>query len=234
MADKKNQYFGKDLEAMSFAKNYHDWIMDELNPFLGQSVAEIGAGIGDFSRLILQANISSLTAYEPSQNMFPELEKTLNEDVRAESINGFFDGECAEKKYDSVIYVNVLEHIEDHKLELENAYKSLNKGGHLLIFVPALPWLYSNLDKQVGHFRRYMKKDLVVLTQQSGFSIVKARYFDVAGIIPWYINFVLLKNAIGGSSVSLYDKIVVPPMRVVERFISPPLGKNVLLVAKKD
>jgi hypothetical protein len=103
----------------------------------------------------------------------------------------------------------------------------------LLIFVPALPWLFSNLDRQVGHFRRYLKKDLERLTQQAGFTVVNSRYFDCAGILPWYINFVLLKNEIGGGSVTLYDKVVVPLMRVVERYWVPPVGKNILLVARK-
>jgi hypothetical protein len=78
-----------------------------------------------------------------------------------------------------------------------------------------------------------MKKDIVELVQRSGFSIIKARYFDVAGIVPWYINFVLLKNQIGGGSVSLYDRSIVPLMRVIEGLVTPPIGKNVLLVAKK-
>jgi hypothetical protein len=102
-----------------------------------------------------------------------------------------------------------------------------------LIFVPALPWLYSELDKQVGHFRRYTKKKLTERVQQAGFSIVKARYFDMAGIIPWYINFTLLKNSIRGGSVSLYDRLIVPPMRAIESLVPPLAGKNVLLVAKK-
>ena len=75
---------------------------------------------------------------------------------------------------------------------------------------------------------------LVVAVRLFYLQILKAKYFDVAGIIPWYINFVLLKNSIGGSSVSIYDKIVIPPMRLVEKLISPPIGKNILLVAKKD
>ena len=66
-------------------------------------------------------------------------------------------------------------------------HEALNPNGHLLIFVLVLPRLYGDPDRQVGHFRRYVKKDLVELTQRSGFFVVKARYFDIAGIIPWYI-----------------------------------------------
>lgn len=227
------QYFGKDLEAMSFANNYHKWILDEFLPYLGDSVAEVGAGVGSFSTLILKTDIKSLQSFEPSQNMYHLLQETIGQDRRAKAINDFFGKAHTGELFDSVLYVNVLEHIEDDVAELANVYKALNPNGHVLIFVPALPWLYSNLDQQVGHFRRYIRNDLIQLTQRSGFSIIKARYFDIAGIIPWYINFVLLKNSIGGSSVSLYDNLVVPPMRFIEGLVPPPIGKNILLIAKK-
>ncbi|WP_017325456.1 bifunctional 2-polyprenyl-6-hydroxyphenol methylase/3-demethylubiquinol 3-O-methyltransferase UbiG [Synechococcus sp. PCC 7336] len=233
LSSKMPQYFGKDLEAMSFARNYHKWIMAEFHSYLGGSVAEVGAGIGNFSKLVLEANIKNLKAFEPSQNMYPLLKETLSQDRGAEAINGFFGRADPGESFDSILYVNVLEHIEDDASELANAHKALNMNGHLLIFVPALPWLYSELDKQVGHFRRYLKQDLVSRAQQAGFTIVKARYFDLVGIIPWYFNFVLLKNSIDGNSISLYDRLVVPPMRFIEGLVAPPLGKNVLLVAKK-
>jgi SAM-dependent methyltransferase len=185
--------------------------MAEFFPYISGSVAEVGAGVGNLSKLILEANINSLTAFEPSGNMYPLLMEALGADKRAKAINGFFGQEQASGNFDSVLYVNVLEHIEDDASELARVRTALTAEGHLLIFVPALPCLYSELDRQVGHFRRYTKKSLVALTQRAGFSIVKARYFDVAGIIPWYINFTLLKNTISGGSVSLYDRLVVPP-----------------------
>ncbi|NKC13998.1 MAG: methyltransferase domain-containing protein [Gammaproteobacteria bacterium] len=228
-----NQYFGKDLEAMSFANNYHRWILSEFLPYLGSSVAEVGAGVGNFSSLILETNINRLVTFEPSRNMYPLLQEALRTDKRAKAINDLFDNENTNECFDSVLYVNVLEHIEDDASELANVRDAIAPEGHLLIFVPALPWLYSELDRQVGHFRRYTKKNLIELTQRAGFSVVKARYFDVAGIIPWYINFTLLKNSISGGSVSLYDRLVVPTMRVIEGLVPPPVGKNMLLVARK-
>lgn len=228
------QYFGKDLEAMSFAKNYHKWILAELLPYLGNSIAEVGAGVGSFSSLLLKANIARLTAFEPSDNMYPLLEETLKTDRRARAIKGFFGQETTTECFDSVLYINVLEHIEDDASEVACACDALTKAGHLLIFVPALPWLYSDLDRQIGHFRRYTKNHLVGLAQQAGFSVVKARYFDVAGIIPWYINFTLLKNTISSGNVSLFDRLVVPGMRAIEGLVPPPIGKNVLLVARKN
>ena len=106
-------------------------------------------------------------------------------------------------------------------------------AGSILVFVPALPWLYSRLDRQVGHVRRYLKPGLVKLVEQAGLRTVRAHYFDIAGILPWYVNFVLLGNSIGGASVSAYDRLVVPLMRRVERLVPPLVGKNIVLVARK-
>jgi SAM-dependent methyltransferase len=233
MAGKAVQYFGKDLEAMSFAVNYHRWILDCFRPYLRGSVAEVGAGRGSFSTLLLGTPIEKLVAFEPSDNMFPHLARAIEQDRRALAVQDFFRGAAEPGPYDAVLYVNVLEHIEDDAGEIARAQVALKPDGHLLVFVPALPWLYSELDRQVGHFRRYLKHDLVGLAEQAGLRAIRAHYFDIAGILPWYVNFVLLRNSIGGASVSAYDRLVVPLMRRVERLLPPFVGKNIVLVARK-
>jgi len=130
-----DQYFGKDLEAMSFANNYHRWLITEFLPYIRGSVAEVGAGAGNVSRLILESDIKSLTAFEPSVNMYPLLKKVLSTDKRAKAINGFFDKEKASECFDSVLYVNVLEHIEDDASELASVRIALAHEGHLLIYL---------------------------------------------------------------------------------------------------
>lgn len=235
--NKKPEYFGRDLEAMSFAVNYHNWIIDEFKPYFGNSAAEVGAGTGNFTRLLntSNTNIKNLVAFEPSSNMYPVLEKNMAGVEQVKTINGFFDDKADphQHNFDSVMYINVLEHIKDDEKELAHVYEMLKSGGHVLIFVPALSCLYSDLDKTLGHYRRYHKKELVKLMRDAGFNVVKAKYFDFLGIIPWYIAFVLLKRVITGGNVSAYDKWVVPLIRPIERFITPPIGKNLLLVGKK-
>ena len=233
MHSQTNTYPGKELEALSVAVNYHRWIVDEIEPYLGQAVAEVGAGVGSVSQLILEKDVARLLAFEPSSNLYPLLEQNLAGERRARAINDFFSPRY-ESALDSVLYINVLEHIEDDRAELGRASAALKRGGYLVIFVPALSWLYSDFDREIGHYRRYTRSGLRCLVEGAGFKLTKARYFDVAGIIPWYVNFVLLRNSIGSRSVSLYDRAVVPVMRVAERLIAPPIGKNVLLVAKKD
>ena len=226
------QYPGKELEAMSFAANYHRWIVDELSPWLAGRVAEVGAGMGSVSALLLERPIERLVAYEPSANMYPHLAAALRGHARAEARNEFF-GQRSDESFDTVAYINVLEHIEDDRAELARAHERISPGGHLLVFVPALAWLYSEFDRGIGHFRRYSRDGLAALARDAGFEVVRARYFDAAGVLPWYINFVLLRRGLGGAGVSLYDRLVVPPMRLVEGAVEPPIGKNVLLVARK-
>jgi len=218
---------------MSFAVNYHHWIADEFKPYLGQNAIEVGAGKGDFSRILLGTSIKRLYALEPSTNLFSALQDNLGGQDRATLANNFLEDFQPADPVDSVLYVNVLEHIEDDRKELFTAREKIRPGGHLLLFVPALAWLFSETDRQVGHFRRYEKKSLENLASEAGFMLVKSRYFDIAGIVPWYINCVLLKRSLAAAGVTLYDRLVVPSMRFVECRIRPPVGKNILLVARK-
>ena len=175
------QYFGKDLEAMSFAQNYHRWILKEIQPYLGKCAAEVGAGIGSFSELILGTGIEKLTSYEPSNNMYPALEERLRNEPRATTVNAFFGTFGEDNQFDTAIYVNVLEHVENDLEELVRVRRALTAQGRVIIFVPALQCLYSDLDRQVGHFRRYAKRELEDLVVRAGFEPIKSCYFDFAG-----------------------------------------------------
>jgi SAM-dependent methyltransferase len=225
-------YPGSELEVLADAINYPRWIVDEFRPYFGETVAEVGAGIGTISKLILASGATRLFAFEPSTNLFPRLVDGMAHDPRCVPINDYFHPAHA-ADCDSIAYVNVLEHIENDASELRLAYESLRPRGHLLVFVPALRWLYSEFDRGIGHYRRYTHRGLRNVVSEAGFELVTVRYFDLTGIIPWYVNFVLLKNQPNHGSVRLYDRFVVPLMRRVEGVFAPPLGKNLLLVARK-
>ncbi|NQV48852.1 MAG: class I SAM-dependent methyltransferase [Candidatus Marinimicrobia bacterium] len=228
-------YPGKDMEAMSFAINYHQWILEEFAPYLGDCIAEVGAGQGNFSEFLLGTNIKQLVAFEPADNMIQLLRQRLGSSARAEVIHAFFEEKSDQfiERFDSICYVNVLEHIEDDRSALIHAFRAIVPGGHILIFVPALPVLYSNQDKILGHFRRYTRPCLSTIVKSAGFNIKHLRYFDIAGILPWFIAFVLLKKSSNAANVMLYDRLVVPIMKKIETKISPFIGKNLILVAQK-
>jgi SAM-dependent methyltransferase len=232
----KQQYFGKDLEDLTVARNYYKWIIGIFKPYLGNIIAEIGAGSGNFTSFLLEKEIKRIFAFEPSYNMYSLLSDKFKENNKVVTINSFLKEKYKEfiNSFDSVLYINVLEHIEEDKKELIYAYKTIKKNGYILIFVPALSCLYSEFDKKIGHFRRYSKKGLKNIVIDSGFSIEYIRYFDLAGIFSWYIVFVLLKKTTTNkANIFLYDKLVVPPMRFLETLIPPPSGKNLLLIGKK-
>jgi phospholipid N-methyltransferase len=226
-------YPGRELEAMDFAENYHAWILEEIRPYLGRNVAEVGAGIGSISKLLLGESIDRLTAFEPSPDLFVSLEKQAATDPRATAVNDYFSSRHSAAPFDSVVYLNVMEHIENDVEEMQNAFTGLKSGGHLLVFVPALQGLYSDFDKRIGHFRRYSRNVLETRANKAGFTHPRIRYFDVAGIIPWYVNFVMLRNTMQSGAVAVYDRVVVPVMKVVEKIVTPPIGKNLLMIARK-
>lgn len=233
--DPAASYFGRDLEGMSFAVNYHREIIRMFRPHLGASVLEIGAGSGNFSEFIAGTGVVRHVALEPSENMFPLLEQAFEGKPGGAAHRSVLkDLPAHEKDFDGVFYVNVLEHVRDDRAELLEAYSRLKPGGRLLIFIPALPWLFGTADEHFGHFRRYYKPELDALVKSAGFEIVKSRYFDLAGVVPWWVLFVLLKRrCFTPGLVKVYDGVVVPFMSVFGRRIAPPLGKNILLVAKK-
>ena len=233
--DSHTGHLGKDLEAMSFAENYHHWILAEFMPFLGNVVAEVGAWTGNFSQLLAATRINRLVAIEPSDDLYHSLLKAVGHLDNVQTVRGFFADhqDRFKQQFDTVLYVNVLEHIEDDLGELQLVHESLQENGNLCVFVPVLSWLYSDIDKELGHFRRYHKAPLVSLVESAGFEVVEVKYFDLLGIIPWYVAYVLMKKDITGGDVAVYDKIIVPVMRWIEKRVTPPIGKNLLVVGRK-
>lgn len=228
-------YEGRDLEAMSFARNYHRWIVSEFRPYLGETVAEVGAGSGNVSEMLLAEPVRRLVAVEPSDQMYPLLARRLAAEPRARAEQAYFAAlrDRYREAFDTVVYVNVLEHVPDDAGELRAAWDTLRPGGHLCVFVPALRWLYSDFDASIGHHRRYHRGPLRRLLRDSGFEVVRLRYFDSLGILPWLVVFRLMGRRLGGGDVAAYDRWAVPLLRAVETRVPVPLGKNLLAVARK-
>ena len=233
----QGEYFGRDLEAMSFAVNYHRWILDEFREFIGRTVVEVGAGTGNFTSLLLTTEPSLHFALEPAANVFARLAERFAGVPNVRALRGTLadlSGEVAGGA-DTVMYVNVLEHIEDDRRELERARETLRPGGHLCVFVPALPWLYGTADAAFGHHRRYTRGVLAGLVAAAGFRTVKLRHFDIAGILPWFVLFRVLKRpCFTAGQAKWYDRLAVPALRRMESAVAPPAGKNLLLVARRD
>lgn len=233
------EYVGKDLEAMDFAENYHRWILDIFKPFLGRRLVEVGAGTGSFSNLLLETGPESLSLIEPSA-MYDTLVETVPRSAGPTKISHYHNiftavaDEISKAAPDTILYVNVLEHVENDLEELLAVHRTLSPGGRLCIFVPSLPFLLSEFDRRIGHFRRYTRKDLVRKCNKAGFRTRLIRSFDAPGIMPWLVKYRLLgSTTMESAAVQLYDRVAVPIIRRVENVLRPPIGKNLIYVGEK-
>lgn len=234
MSKSEFKYEGKDLEVMSGVVNYNEWILDNFNPYIGKKVLEVGAGRGSLTKFILDyLKPNHLTSIEPSKEMYPILEQLTIQYENLETKNGFLDIIDGEK-FDSIIYINVMEHVQDDQAELELAFNYLNPNGHILMFSPALPLLMSDFDRSIGHFRRYTMTDKITKTKKAGFDIISNKYMDFPGMFLWFIIYRILKLNPQANSASAYDNIVIPILRIFDPAKYLFCGKNVMVVGKKN
>ncbi len=237
MTDQDHSYEGHDLAALFALRNCQKWIAGHFAPYLSGHVAEFGAGIGAISQWLAN-HAERMDLIEPSGNLVTILTDRLgnrsNVSVFAETMQDYVARGSADT-LNAAVLVNVLEHIDDDTVALIGLKRLLLPSGYLLIFVPAMPSLYSELDRLAGHFRRYSRKSLSAAVSAAGFDIVDLRYFDLLGILPWW-----LVNTVGGKTdfnprlATLYDRLGVPVTRMIEAIFPPPLGKNLLLVAQRQ
>lgn len=225
-------YSGTELEALAEADNYYSWIVEQFRPWLRGDVAEVGAGIGTFAqRLAAEPSVERLHLFEPDPGMGVELERRFAGNDRIEVVHGVFDGSAVSGMSDAIVLVNVLEHIADDRAFVQQAHASLRPGGALLLFTPALPWLYGSLDRAFEHHRRYTRAAMRALLQGSGFEVARLRYVNLPGIVSWLLaGRVFGLQTINPASMRMYDRWVIPPVAMVERRLPPPVGQNLLAV----
>jgi SAM-dependent methyltransferase len=144
-------------------------------------------------------------------------------------------GALADGSFDAIVLINVLEHIDDDAAMLDHIEHLLVPHGMLLLFVPALQWLFGSLDTLVGHRRRYHKPQLRALVEHAGFAVRDLRYFDALGVLPWYVTGRVIKAKLFNERAArIYDTVGVPLGSFAERFAAPPIGKNLLCVAQRS
>lgn len=227
------QYPGRELEVLSNLENYYDWIVHEFAPFVRGDVLEVGSGAGAISRRI-KPLADSLTLLEPSPDLVELLRQEFDDPIIPSTFEEYDDQSSKEAEFDSIVTVNVVEHIEDDVKALRGFHRVLRPGGSLCIFVPALPFLYSDFDAQVGHFRRYTRRSLTRVARAAGFKDIETRYFDLPGVAAWLLTVKLMKSTtFNPAMVEIFDKYVVPPTRAIETRFPPILGKNVILTARR-
>jgi SAM-dependent methyltransferase len=226
------EYIGSELELFSHAKNWKNYWSSKINRHLGKSVLEVGAGIGSATKL-LSSNENIWTALEPDKSM---VEKLLSEQLPKNTtvICGTLEDLDENTLYDSIVYLDVLEHISDDASELMKASKLLRNQGKLVVLAPAHNWLMSAFDLRIGHFRRYSKRTLEAI-RPPGMVRVTSFYLDSLGLLASIANRILLRQGEPTrSQISFWDSVLVPLSRVLDKFLFGQVGKTVIVVWEKS
>ncbi|MFC2093885.1 class I SAM-dependent methyltransferase [Bacteroidota bacterium] len=235
---------GNDI-IFSNNSNYRKYQYDLIAKYIGKNILEVGTGDGSFTSQIVNHsdNITRIISIEPSNTLlklykdkhqFPNMVSVCNIDLFDVHPGSF-------GLFDTVIFIHVLEHIENDKEVLNHTYNLLEKSGHVLIEVPALSMLFSEHDKSLGHFRRYNKKLLNSIIDNEKYKIKKIWYQDPIGVLGSLYFFKLkkikLKSNEGDQLVknqgSVYDKYVIPFEKYVEKFIKFPFGLSLTAILQK-
>jgi glycosyltransferase involved in cell wall biosynthesis len=222
------------LQTVKRLHRYNRWVFLKFRPFLGRRVLEIGSGVGHITKFLLDRDLIMATDVEPKyltllKNIFRNYKKIMIErlDVPWTEIDRY-------RSYhiDSVICFNVLEHIEQDETALRRIFDLLEPGGRLLLVVPSHPWLYGSLDRQLGHHRRYGKKELKNKLEAMGFQVIFLKYFNRIGMLGWFLNSTILRRKrLPSFQLRIYNLLV--PLFRLEAFFPLPFGTSLLAVGKK-
>lgn len=211
--------------------NYLRWIADLVQPHLGRSVLELGAGIGSITELWADGHV--VLATDLSTDCVLALRARFaaspNVSVAQTDLRELTD---AGERYDSIVMINVLEHIEDDAGVLAALPALLAPGGRIVIYVPALNALYGRWDRKVGHYRRYSKWRLHEVADLAGLDLVELRYVNALAIAAWIAFSRTDVERTQSASLSIWDRTGVPISRALEQRIRVPLGLNLLAVLR--
>jgi SAM-dependent methyltransferase len=217
---------GYNLEVMAQAERYNRFLLDLVLPLArgAKRMLDFGAGSGTFARP-LAAQGMDVIAVEPDAGLRRQLPGHAYADI----------AQIPDAAVDLVYSFNVLEHIEDDAAALRQLRRVLKPGGRLLLYVPAFMVLYTQMDRRIGHLRRYNKKGLRSLVARAGFRVEDVRYADSLGYVA-ALAFRLAgprDGALSARAVKLYDRCVFPLSRLLDRALDPLIGKNLVLRATK-
>ena len=220
--------------SMKDVRHYYRWVYSALHPLLGERVLEIGPGYGALADMMLTnekiyfAIDSDLAVIRHLNERFPQNGKN------------FFCGDIDDRhwqdviksqKVDTILSMNVLEHLEDDVTHLRQLAKCV-VGGRIVIMVPAMRCLYGSLDREAGHFRRYDKRDLEVALNKASLVPTSIRYFNGVGVAAWWAASKLFKFRIDGketqASIRFNDALIVPMSRLIDPLLSPFLGQSLI------
>jgi SAM-dependent methyltransferase len=222
---------------MQEARRYSAHLFNLFRQYLGKRVLEVGSGIGTMSRPL--ADIADLVVgLEPNVNCVARLQEAMRGHPRfvlhACHLEECDRAELTAHRFDTVVCVNVLEHIEDDAAALRTFKDVLIANGRVLIFVPAVQAAYGPLDAELGHHRRYSKPTLARAFADAGLDLLTLRYTNPIGLLGWMYNAHISKStAHSPGQVKLFETLVAPWALPLERLIPPPVGLSLVAVGQK-
>ena len=227
------EYVGHELDQAALATNWKTYFGSRLAKYIIGDVLEVGAGLGGTTVQLRDGRQRSWVCLEPDGALARRLEERLADHpsrVPTRVVVGDLTNVAASERYDSILYIDVLEHIEDDRGELRRAVAHLKPGGFLVILCPAFMTLFSEMDRALGHFRRYTKSTLTAVLPPE-LTRVEAFYLDSLGMLASLANKLLLKQgAPNEGQVKFWDGTIIPISRLLDRIVLFALGRSIVVV----
>ena len=221
-----------ELEFFDAAKNWRKYQFKNILKYINSSVLEIGPGTGHNVQYY-KNRASQITLLETNKNLANSLKSKFDEDKKIIVLNT--DIHIQEKTFDTIMYMDVLEHIEDDKNEINRALEQLKPGGNIIFFVPAYQFLYSDFDKAIGHVKRYNKRFFISFNKNEKISIIGLKYFDSIGFFMAVLNKLINKDKKEtiGLGVKIWDKLIFLS-KIMDLIFLNKFGKSLLCIMKKN
>lgn len=228
------------LQSIRHADRFNAWMYAQIKPYCKGKVLEIGSGIGNISKFILHDGFTiTLSDYNSNYcdtlaTMFAD-RKHVQDILHLDILDADFNTKYASlfSSFDTIIGLNVIEHVDDDRTAIENCKKLLAPDGVIIMLVPAYNWLFNSIDTALGHFRRYNKKKVRTLFSKTQMQTIHIHYFNASAIGGWFVSGKILKNAvIKQEQMKLYNRLV-PVFKFVDICTFNKVGISLIAVASK-
>lgn len=226
-------YIGDELELFRHATNWKRYWSSVVARYVNGQVLDVGSGLGVNAPYLVNEHVTAYTFLEPDARLLSETSMDLiPEGIQQHRIQGT-TADMAGKQFDTLAYIDVLEHLLDPAAELQRAMDLLRPAGHIVIVVPAFQFLYSPFDKAIGHFRRYDRAGLRA-DLPAGSELVLMRYLDSTGSLLSLGNKLLLRRAAPDpGQIAFWDKRIIPISRITDRLVVGSFGRSLIAVLRK-
>jgi SAM-dependent methyltransferase len=222
------------LRRVERLRRYNRYLCERINPYVGRRVLEVGSGTGNMTRYFTNRSLVVATDVDPNyldvlRRAFERQRNVVVEplDLTAPHFDSIGRHEC-----DTILCLNVLEHIDDDSAVLDRFYRLLPEGGRVVLLLPMLPALYGSIDRALEHRRRYTRAEAITKLGEAGFAVEHLSALNVLGIAGWYLNSRLLRRTtVPGAQAKLSDWLT--PLLRVEEKVHPPVGMSLLAVGRK-